>query len=99
MGDERYLNLQIGLIYNSNGIYPSDLDKVFVDFNKLSENQNREGLELGLAVSKKTVELMGGSVTVQSEVSLGTCFNINLTVKCKVLSTKIERNFVSHYLG
>jgi signal transduction histidine kinase len=52
------------------GIPPDRLQAIFDDF----VTTKRRGLGLGLAISKKIVEQLGGSVTVASEVGKGTTF-------------------------
>jgi signal transduction histidine kinase len=52
------------------GIPPDRLQAIFDDF----MTTKRRGLGLGLAISKKIVEQLGGSVTVASEVGKGTTF-------------------------
>ena len=44
------------------------------------------------------VELMGGTITVQSEVGLGTRYNIDLIVKSKVSAARIDPPIL-HYFG
>ena len=52
------------------GIPPDRLGAVFEDF----VTTKRRGLGLGLAISKKIVEQLGGQITVSSEVGKGTTF-------------------------
>jgi signal transduction histidine kinase len=54
------------------GIPPERLDSIFEDF----VTTKRRGLGLGLAISKKIVEQLGGTITVESEVSVGTTFTL-----------------------
>jgi K+-sensing histidine kinase KdpD len=57
-----------------------------VDFNKLDENssRNKQGTGLGLSICKNIIEQMGGSVSVESEVGIGSHFIINVKTKCRV---------------
>lgn len=52
------------------GIPPERISQIFEDF----VTTKRRGLGLGLAISKKIVEQLGGTITVASEVGKGTTF-------------------------
>lgn len=56
-----------------------------MDFAKLDEHSkiNAQGTGLGLSICKKIVEKMGGSVSVESIVGMGTTFTVNLAMKAK----------------
>ena len=54
------------------GIPPERLDTIFEDF----ATTKRRGLGLGLAISKKIVEQLGGTIAVTSQVGLGTTFTL-----------------------
>lgn len=54
------------------GIPPERLATIFEDF----ATTKRRGLGLGLAISKKIVEQLGGTIEVTSEVGLGTTFSL-----------------------
>ncbi len=60
------------------GIPKGSLDLIFVEFRQVSEGYNRhfEGTGLGLTLTKKSVELMNGSILVDSEVGKGSTFTI-----------------------
>ena len=55
-----------------------------MNFNKLEENasMNKNGVGLGLSISKKLIEQMGGGVTVDSVLGFGTTFTINFKSSC-----------------
>ncbi|MBZ0199100.1 MAG: PAS domain S-box protein [Ignavibacteriaceae bacterium] len=58
-----------------------DLQRIiFEEFRQASEGINRkfEGAGLGLTISKKFVELMGGSILVKSEEGVGSTFTVEL---------------------
>jgi signal transduction histidine kinase len=54
------------------GIPAERLETIFEDF----ATTKRRGLGLGLAISKKIVEQLGGTIEVTSEVGLGTTFTL-----------------------
>ena len=45
---------------------------------------NASGTGLGLSICKKMLEEMGGSVTVDSEVDVGTTFTIDILTRAKI---------------
>jgi signal transduction histidine kinase len=58
------------------GIPPERLDTIFDDF----VTTKRRGLGLGLAISKKVVEQLGGAISVTSGVGLGSTFTLRFPV-------------------
>ncbi|MDR0472826.1 MAG: response regulator, partial [Treponema sp.] len=58
------------------GIRPEDIGKVFLDYAQVDvkSNPSIEGTGLGLPITKKLVELMGGLITVESEYGKGSVF-------------------------
>ena len=64
------------------GIDEADFDKIFEPFRQLQPSMTRTsgGTGLGLAVSRRFAELMGGTVTVESELGRGSRFVVRLPV-------------------
>ncbi len=62
------------------GIEPWFLDRLFEPFmqEEVGDKRHYEGNGLGLAVSRRYVELAGGSIEVESEKGKGSCFRIVL---------------------
>jgi len=62
------------------GIPEDKIGHVFGEFNQVEDDRNRqfEGTGLGLAISQRLVAMMSGSVWVESEVDVGSCFGFNL---------------------
>lgn len=57
------------------GLPPEKLTQLFQPFNRLGqENGTVEGTGIGLAVTKQLIELMGGSIGVESTVGVGSVF-------------------------
>ncbi len=65
------------------GIKEEDLPNIFEDFRQLDSKKNRsvEGTGLGLAIVRHLVELMGGTIHVDSIYGKGTTFTITLPQK------------------
>ncbi len=65
------------------GIREEDLPNIFEDFRQVDSKKNRsvEGSGLGLAIVKNLVELMGGTIDVESTYGLGTTFTVTIPQK------------------
>jgi PAS domain S-box-containing protein len=64
------------------GIRPDEIDKLFLEFQQLDSGAARryQGTGLGLALTRKFVELQGGTVGVASEFGKGSCFTVVLPI-------------------
>jgi PAS domain S-box-containing protein len=62
------------------GIAPGDLERVFEPFWQANQGLAREhgGSGLGLAVARQLARLLGGDLTAQSEVGVGSTFTLRL---------------------
>jgi len=62
------------------GITPEDLPHVFERFWRAdrSRNQNTGGTGIGLAISKRLIELQGGQIEVESQLGVGSTFRFYL---------------------
>jgi PAS domain S-box-containing protein len=72
------------------GLPPEMLSQLFQPFNRLGQERGREeGTGIGLVMSKRLVELMGGLIGVESTVGLGSVFwfELNATAEPKLLET------------
>jgi signal transduction histidine kinase/ActR/RegA family two-component response regulator len=64
------------------GIPSEDIPSLFDAFVQTKSRSNvPEGTGLGLPISRKFVQLMGGEIIVESEVGRGSCFTVYLPVK------------------
>ncbi len=64
------------------GIAVDDLETVFEEFRQVgTADKKAEGTGLGLALSRKFIELHGGKIWVQSEIGHGSTFTFTLPVR------------------
>lgn len=65
------------------GISKENMDKLFKSFSQVDASISRKygGTGLGLNISKQLVEMMGGSIDVQSEANQGTMFSFSVWVE------------------
>ncbi|MDJ1174213.1 sensor histidine kinase [Roseofilum capinflatum] len=73
------------------GIAASELAHLFEPFVQSSSDRGfQEGTGLGLPISQQVVELMGGQLTVESEVGQGSRFQFTLPVKRETRETSSD---------
>ncbi|SKB82892.1 Signal transduction histidine kinase [Lachnospiraceae bacterium] len=74
------------------GIKPEDLERIFQSFEQVDKTRTRpiEGTGLGLTISKRLADLMGGVITVESEYGCGAVFTMWIPVKIRDLSPIIK---------
>jgi len=63
---------------NGIGIPANDLPFIFDPYHRVEGNKGIEGSGLGLMVVKKFTEIMGGTVSVESELGKGSAFTVTL---------------------
>ncbi|MDR3200510.1 MAG: response regulator [Spirochaetales bacterium] len=62
------------------GIRQEDIKKLFSEYNQVDTRSNRkiEGTGLGLSITKRLVQMMDGSITVESEYKKGSSFSVTI---------------------
>lgn len=72
------------------GIALEDQDRVFLEFVQLDDAPATQGTGLGLPISRRLAQLLGGSLTVRSQVGQGSTFQLILPASVPEGSTEIE---------
>jgi signal transduction histidine kinase/CheY-like chemotaxis protein len=88
--DELLLNFEIrdtGI-----GISADQIGKLFKAFNQIDSTITRKygGSGLGLVISERLIKLLGGQITVTSQVGMGSTFNFSIRCKKGIASTIIQ---------
>jgi signal transduction histidine kinase len=75
--------LEISVADTGIGIKPEDIPKLFNEFAQLESTYTKEyeGTGLGLALTKRLVELHNGKIWVESEFGKGSRFTFTLPVR------------------
>jgi PAS domain S-box-containing protein len=83
--DEPGQHLRIQVIDTGCGISPADQAQLFQAFSQgTAGRESRQGTGLGLTISQEFVHLLGGSLSLSSQVNQGSCFYIYLPLNTPV---------------
>lgn len=69
---------RIGIADTGPGISENQIAAIFEPFGRLASNEEVEGTGIGLTITRRLMDLMGGSVEVESEVGKGSVFWVEL---------------------
>ena len=74
-------SIRIGVRDTGQGMDPENFAQLFQPFNRLGkESGSEEGTGIGLVVTKRLIELMGGTIGAQSTVGVGSIFWFELSL-------------------
>lgn len=90
------LLVDIAVIDTGIGIEEDKFEKIFEKFSQADASTTRKfgGTGLGLAITKHLVELMGGSITVQSTMGVGSVFRVKIPFQTTTLSPSLDQIFL-----
>lgn len=79
------------------GMSQADCQRIFDAFTRLPNGQGKEGVGLGLSITREVVQMLGGTITVTSEEGKGSCFTVSLPIKKEEKKQKkdVEENVAS----
>ncbi len=92
-------DLTISVIDTGIGIAPNKMNEIFDKFIQADPSITRRygGTGLGLAISKSLAEQMGGSITVESKVGVGSTFVLHLSLPVELSESsapQFEQNII-----
>ena len=76
--------VQIIIKDNGSGIHPEDLHYIFKRFYRSRFSKDKQGIGLGLPLTKMIVEAHNGMIEVDSELGVGTTFILNFLIPTKL---------------
>lgn len=79
------------------GMSQADCQRIFDAFTRLPNGQGKEGVGLGLSITREVVQMLGGTITVTSKKGKGSCFTVSLPIKKEEKKQKkdVEENVAS----
>lgn len=92
---ETRVKFEIRVVDTGIGIHKDKIDQIFEKFTQadLSTTRKYGGTGLGLAITTQIIELMGGSVSVESQMGQGSCFSLKLSLPlANAKTTQAEAN-------
>jgi len=94
-GQDGTVELRFDVQDSGIGIPADKIDRLFKAFSQVDSSTTRKygGTGLGLAISEKLVSLMGGGISVKSQINLGSTFSFTV---CTSVGTKVLVPYI-HY--
>lgn len=79
------------------GMSQADCQRIFDAFTRLPNGQGKDGVGLGLSITREVVQMLGGTITVTSKKGKGSCFTVSLPIKKEEKKQKkdVEENVAS----
>jgi PAS domain S-box-containing protein len=81
---------------SGSGISTEDQQRLFEPFVQLAEGLAQRGTGLGLAITRQFVQLMGGTITVESSVGKGSVFRVEFPVELAETEDVLKSQNANH---
>ncbi|MDH5324902.1 MAG: transporter substrate-binding protein [Gammaproteobacteria bacterium] len=92
-------NVRITVSDTGIGIAEDKLKEMFTPFNRLgAEHSGIDGTGIGMALSKQLVEIMDGTIGVESKISHGSSFYVELPADDQILETQQQEKSTTRLL-
>ena len=94
--EDGYIVMRFTVEDTGQGISPEDKNKLFSEYMRFNFEANRstEGTGLGLTITKRLVEMMDGSIEVESELGKGSVFSVAIrqeAVECANIGVDVAK--------
>ena len=84
--------LKINVTDTGKGLYPDQVNQLFTAFERIdAQNSNIEGTGIGLVITKRLIELMGGKIGVHSQPGQGTTFWVEVKLSNSDIKNKLAQ--------
>jgi signal transduction histidine kinase len=89
-GDDDWITMSV--TDSGIGIPQGKIDHIFEAFGQADDSTTREygGTGLGLPISQRFCQMMGGDIIVESEIGVGSTFTIELPAEVKAAAAETE---------
>ncbi len=77
--DRQHLRIEVS--DTGPGISAEDLEQIFKPFVQLGEGAEQKGTGLGLTITKQFIDLMGGTISIESTIGQGSLFRVEVPVE------------------
>ena len=80
---------------NGIGMSPEYLEQIFEPFTRERDSRidQIEGSGLGMAITKRLIDLLGGTITVKSQLGVGTVFDVLMPMDVLADSEEEQKDF------
>ena len=93
------VSLRFAVADTGPGIAPAELKKLFQPFVQSAEGMRAGGTGLGLSIGKQYAKLLGGDITVESELGRGSTFTLTLRARIAKSASIVVRGEKPAILG
>ena len=93
--DDRHINVQYQIADTGIGMSEEFVDHIFDEFSQEDHGARTQykGTGLGMAITKRYVDLMGGTISVESKKGVGSTFTIELPMEITDASAVKQRDY------
>lgn len=84
--------LKITVVDTGKGMAREDVARIFHEFTRLPAAQGEEGVGLGLSIVAKLVNLLEGSIQVESSEDKGSCFTVHIPLFPVITSSSVGKD-------